>query len=70
MVEYSDMISQFVDKRKCPAIDVVFLDEVPKTHHFLCFDREDLRARAQVQDESTLCVPIGGFRHSAFIRRG
>lgn len=27
MVEYSDMISQFVDKRKCPAIDVVFLDE-------------------------------------------
>lgn len=27
MIEYSDMISQFVDKRKCPAIDVVFLDE-------------------------------------------
>ena len=27
MVEYSDMISQFVDKRKCPPIDIVFLDE-------------------------------------------
>jgi len=27
MVEYSDMISQFVDKKKCPPIDIVFLDE-------------------------------------------
>ena len=27
MIEYSDMISQFVDKKKCPPIDIVFLDE-------------------------------------------
>ena len=27
MVEYSDMISQFVEKDKCPPLDVVFLDE-------------------------------------------
>jgi len=27
MVEYYDMISQFVEKKKCPLLDVVFLDE-------------------------------------------
>jgi DNA helicase II / ATP-dependent DNA helicase PcrA len=27
MVEYYDMISQFVEKEKCPLLDVVFLDE-------------------------------------------
>ena len=27
MVEYTDMISQFVEKQKCPVLDVVFLDE-------------------------------------------
>ena len=27
MIEYSDMIKQFVEKNKCPPLDVVFLDE-------------------------------------------
>jgi DNA helicase-2/ATP-dependent DNA helicase PcrA len=27
MFEYSDMISQFIEKKKCPSLDVVFLDE-------------------------------------------
>jgi DNA helicase II / ATP-dependent DNA helicase PcrA len=27
MVEYYDMISKFVEKEKCPLLDVVFLDE-------------------------------------------
>ena len=27
MIEYSDMIKQFIEKDKCPSLDVVFLDE-------------------------------------------
>ena len=59
MVEYSDMISKFVDKRSCPPIDIVFLDEAQdlsplQWDMFFYMERLSIRSYIAGDDDQTI----------------